>query len=154
MGISMRAWLPSRLCCDILSLNVDNHDACRVLVPRQRRFFADLAVINDCLDELIALAKDTRQANDIEALQARDYSKVRLPDDTQFSAALDHGVAKVCQTLTCCVDSVPIPRELTRQWLRGHGRLAKHSPLQDPDPDPDLHPYPHLNPNLDPNHHP
>ena len=51
---------------------------CRVLVPRQRKFYEDLAVINDCLDELIARAKDTRQVNDIEALQSRDYSKVCL----------------------------------------------------------------------------
>lgn len=45
-------------------------------VPRQRAFRADLAVINECLDGLIALAKRTRQADDAEALQARDYSKV------------------------------------------------------------------------------
>ena len=48
-----------------------------VLVPRQRRFRADLAVINACLDGLIATAKSTRQATDAEALQARDYSKAR-----------------------------------------------------------------------------
>ena len=46
------------------------------LVPRQRQFYADLAVINDCLDDLIAQAKNTRQTEDAEALQARDYSKV------------------------------------------------------------------------------
>ena len=50
----------------------------RNLVPRQRQFYADLAVINDCLDGLIAQAKDTRQTDDAEALQARDYSKVPL----------------------------------------------------------------------------
>lgn len=48
------------------------------LVPRQRQFYADLAVINNCLDELIATAKATRQTDDAEALQARDYSKVWL----------------------------------------------------------------------------
>ena len=47
-----------------------------LLVPRQRRFRADLAVINECLDGLIAQAKRTRQADDAEALQQRDYSKV------------------------------------------------------------------------------
>lgn len=47
------------------------------LVPRQRLFYADLAVINDCLDDLISQAKNTRQTGDAEALQARDYSKVR-----------------------------------------------------------------------------
>ena len=52
----------------------------RVLVPRQRKFYEDLAVINGCLDDLISRAKDTRQAKDIEALQSRDYSKVRATD--------------------------------------------------------------------------
>jgi hypothetical protein len=33
----------------------------RVLVPRQRKFYEDLAVINGCLDDLISRAKDTRQ---------------------------------------------------------------------------------------------
>ena len=46
------------------------------MVPRQRKFYEDLGVINSCLDDLIQLAKDTRQTDDIEALQARDYSKV------------------------------------------------------------------------------
>ena len=50
----------------------------RFIVPRQRAFHADLEVINDCLDGLIARAKQTRQADDVEALQARDYSKARL----------------------------------------------------------------------------
>ena len=50
----------------------------KYIVPRQRKFNADLAVINACLDDLIAQAKQTRQADDVEALQARDYSKVRL----------------------------------------------------------------------------
>ena len=47
----------------------------RYIVPRQRKFHADLEVINDCLDGLIARAKQTRQADDVDALQARDYSK-------------------------------------------------------------------------------
>lgn len=50
----------------------------RYIVPRQRKFRADLEVINDCLDGLIARAKQTRQADDVEALQARDYSKVPI----------------------------------------------------------------------------
>ena len=50
----------------------------KYIVPRQRKFNADLAVINACLDDLIAQAKQTRQADDVEALQARDYSKVRI----------------------------------------------------------------------------
>ena len=53
-----------------------NIPATRWLVPRQRAFHADLAVINECLDGLISCAKRTRVADDAEALQARDYSKV------------------------------------------------------------------------------
>ncbi|CAM6091834.1 unnamed protein product [Calypogeia fissa] len=49
----------------------------RWLVPRQRQFHADLKVINDCLDNLIKNARDTRQEEDVEALQERDYSKVK-----------------------------------------------------------------------------
>ncbi len=33
-------------------------------------------MINDCLDDLIRSAKDTRVEEDAEALQNRDYSKV------------------------------------------------------------------------------
>lgn len=49
----------------------------RWLVPRQRKFHEDLKVINECLDNLIAGAKETRQEDDVEALQGRDYSKVK-----------------------------------------------------------------------------
>ncbi|CAL5218758.1 g475 [Coccomyxa viridis] len=56
----------------------------RYIVPRQRKFRADLEVINDCLDGLIARAKQTRQADDVEALQARDYSKVTDPSLLRF----------------------------------------------------------------------
>jgi hypothetical protein len=31
------------------------------IVPRQRKFYSDLKVINDCLDNLIKNAKETRQ---------------------------------------------------------------------------------------------
>jgi hypothetical protein len=49
----------------------------RAVVPRQRQFGVDIKVINDCLDGLIRNARDTRQEDDLEALQARDYTKVR-----------------------------------------------------------------------------
>ncbi|KAL2644921.1 hypothetical protein R1flu_012508 [Riccia fluitans] len=49
----------------------------RWLVPRQVKFNADLKVINDCLDDLIRRARDTRQEDDAEAMQQRDYSKVK-----------------------------------------------------------------------------
>ncbi|XP_078166714.1 cytochrome P450, family 97, subfamily B, polypeptide 3 [Carex rostrata] len=48
----------------------------RWIVPRQRKFQADLKVINDCLDELIKNAKETRQEADVEKLQQRDYSSL------------------------------------------------------------------------------
>jgi hypothetical protein len=48
----------------------------RAIVPRQRAFAADMSVISDCLDELIASAQGSRVEEDAEALQARDYSKV------------------------------------------------------------------------------
>ncbi|XP_027127165.1 cytochrome P450 97B2, chloroplastic isoform X1 [Coffea eugenioides] len=47
------------------------------LVPRQRKFQKDLKFINDCLDDLIRNAKETRQETDIEQLQKRDYLKLK-----------------------------------------------------------------------------
>ncbi|XP_020521344.1 cytochrome P450 97B2, chloroplastic isoform X5 [Amborella trichopoda] len=72
----------------------------RWIVPRQRKFHSDLKVINDCLDELICNAKETRQERrhaqveeengcmndgssktnnetDVEKLQQRDYSTLK-----------------------------------------------------------------------------
>lgn len=49
----------------------------KYVVPRQVAFNRDLKVINECLDGLINQAKNTRQEDDIEALQARDYSRVK-----------------------------------------------------------------------------
>ncbi|TVU32783.1 hypothetical protein EJB05_24539, partial [Eragrostis curvula] len=47
------------------------------IVPRQRKFYSDLKVINDCLDNLIKNAKETRQEADVEKLQQRDYSSLK-----------------------------------------------------------------------------
>ena len=49
----------------------------RAIVPRQRKFAADMKVINDTLDELITTARNTTNKTDMEALQNRDYSKVQ-----------------------------------------------------------------------------
>lgn len=49
----------------------------KFVVPRQIQFNKDIKVINECLDELIDLAKSSRSVDDIEALQARDYSQVQ-----------------------------------------------------------------------------
>jgi len=56
----------------------------RYVVPRQRQFRADLVVVNDCLDELIGLARQCSEPEDLEALQQRDYSKVRDPSLLRF----------------------------------------------------------------------
>lgn len=49
----------------------------RYVVPRQVQFNRDLVVINECLDGLIRRAKETRQEEDFEALQNRDYANVK-----------------------------------------------------------------------------
>ena len=49
----------------------------RYVVPRQRQFRADLVVVNRCLDELIGLARQCSEPEELEALQQRDYSKAR-----------------------------------------------------------------------------
>ena len=76
------------------------------LVPRQRQFYSDLLVINDCLDELIAQAKNTRQTDDAEALQARDYSKVICPVPGAACALCPMPCAAHAQSLCNCV---PLP---------------------------------------------
>lgn len=78
----------------------------RWIVPRQRQFHADLAVINQCLDDLIAGAKRTRQADDVEALQARDYSKV-LPSLHPIFLILSNSCGERLQpSLTPCSSHV------------------------------------------------
>ncbi|KAE9612863.1 Cytochrome P450 97B2 [Lupinus albus] len=47
------------------------------IVPRQRKFQRDLKIINDCLDELIRNAKESRQETDVEKLQQRDYLNLK-----------------------------------------------------------------------------
>ncbi|GBF92821.1 cytochrome P450 chloroplastic [Raphidocelis subcapitata] len=56
----------------------------RAIVPRQRAFAADMAVIDATLDGLITNAKETRSEDDFEALQARDYSQVKDPSLLRF----------------------------------------------------------------------
>ena len=67
----------------------------RYIVPRQVKFNADLAVINKCLDELIQTAKDTRQEEDYEALQNRDYANVRL----RFLGGSDVRILRICRAM-------------------------------------------------------
>ena len=56
----------------------------RDLVPRQREFRAKMGVISEALDELIDKAKSDRSEDDFEALQARDYSKIKDPSLLRF----------------------------------------------------------------------
>eukprot|EP00554_Chaetoceros_debilis_P007788 CAMPEP_0194078408 /NCGR_PEP_ID=MMETSP0149-20130528/4818_1 /TAXON_ID=122233 /ORGANISM="Chaetoceros debilis, Strain MM31A-1" /LENGTH=607 /DNA_ID=CAMNT_0038759675 /DNA_START=6 /DNA_END=1829 /DNA_ORIENTATION=+ len=54
------------------------------VLPRLRDFNADLDLLNNVLDELIDLAKDTRQVEDIEELENRDYANVKDPSLLRF----------------------------------------------------------------------
>lgn len=56
----------------------------RAIVPRQRAFAADMKVIDATLDALIRRARETRQEDDLEALQARDYANVKDPSLLRF----------------------------------------------------------------------
>ncbi|KAL9328781.1 hypothetical protein ACSQ67_003784 [Phaseolus vulgaris] len=60
----------------------------RWIVPRQRKFHADLKVINTCLDELIANAKESRQETDVEKLQQRDYLNLKVYRSFQDASLL------------------------------------------------------------------
>ncbi|CAH8308647.1 unnamed protein product [Eruca vesicaria subsp. sativa] len=83
----------SSLALDIVGLSVFNYDFVSVsreslvikniplakwIVPRQRKFQNDLKIINDCLDGLIQNAKETRLEADVEKLQQRDYSNLKV----------------------------------------------------------------------------
>lgn len=54
------------------------------LVPRLRKFNSDLSILNNVLNELIDLAKATRQVEDIEELEKRDYANVKDPSLLRF----------------------------------------------------------------------
>jgi cytochrome P450 len=56
------------------------------IVPRLREFHANLDVLDTQLDELIRLALASKQEDDIEALQARDYTKIKNPSLLRFLA--------------------------------------------------------------------
>eukprot|EP00560_Eucampia_antarctica_P005118 CAMPEP_0197840784 /NCGR_PEP_ID=MMETSP1437-20131217/45805_1 /TAXON_ID=49252 ORGANISM="Eucampia antarctica, Strain CCMP1452" /NCGR_SAMPLE_ID=MMETSP1437 /ASSEMBLY_ACC=CAM_ASM_001096 /LENGTH=640 /DNA_ID=CAMNT_0043450447 /DNA_START=65 /DNA_END=1987 /DNA_ORIENTATION=+ len=54
------------------------------VVPRLRKFNSDLKLLNDVLDELIARAKQSRQVEDIEELERRNYAEVKDPSLLRF----------------------------------------------------------------------
>lgn len=54
------------------------------VVPRLRKFNDDLDILNNVLNELIDLAKSSRQVEDIEELEKRDYANVKDPSLLRF----------------------------------------------------------------------
>eukprot|EP00546_Thalassionema_frauenfeldii_P009187 CAMPEP_0178921898 /NCGR_PEP_ID=MMETSP0786-20121207/15826_1 /TAXON_ID=186022 /ORGANISM="Thalassionema frauenfeldii, Strain CCMP 1798" /LENGTH=670 /DNA_ID=CAMNT_0020596147 /DNA_START=131 /DNA_END=2143 /DNA_ORIENTATION=+ len=54
------------------------------LVPRLRKFNADIGLLNEVLDELITKAKSNRREEDIESLESRDYNNVSDPSMLRF----------------------------------------------------------------------
>eukprot|EP00527_Entomoneis_sp_CCMP2396_P000043 CAMPEP_0198151560 /NCGR_PEP_ID=MMETSP1443-20131203/56084_1 /TAXON_ID=186043 /ORGANISM="Entomoneis sp., Strain CCMP2396" /LENGTH=642 /DNA_ID=CAMNT_0043817277 /DNA_START=105 /DNA_END=2033 /DNA_ORIENTATION=- len=54
------------------------------VVPRLRKFNSDLKLLNDVLDDLINRAKASRNAEDIEALEQRNYAEVKDPSMLRF----------------------------------------------------------------------
>jgi len=54
------------------------------LVPRLRKFNGDLKLLNDVLDDLINRAKATRNVEDIEDLEQRNYADVKDPSMLRF----------------------------------------------------------------------
>jgi cytochrome P450 family 97 subfamily B polypeptide 3 len=54
------------------------------LVPRLRKFNADLRLLNEILDDLIVRAKNTRQVEDIAELESRNYENVKDPSLLRF----------------------------------------------------------------------
>jgi cytochrome P450 len=54
------------------------------LVPRLRAFNQDLDLLNKVLDDLISRAKQTREVEDIEELEKRDYANVKDPSLLRF----------------------------------------------------------------------
>jgi cytochrome P450 len=54
------------------------------VVPRLRKFNADLALLNNVLDELISGAKTSRVTEDVEELEKRNYAEVKDPSLLRF----------------------------------------------------------------------
>ena len=54
------------------------------VVPRLRKFNSDLRLLNDVLDDLVNRAKSTRQVEDIEELEQRNYAEVKDPSLLRF----------------------------------------------------------------------
>jgi cytochrome P450 family 97 subfamily B polypeptide 3 len=55
-----------------------------LVVPRLRKFNNDLKMLNEVLDDLIIRAKSTRNVEDIEELEKRNYAEVQDPSMLRF----------------------------------------------------------------------
>eukprot|EP00899_Mesostigma_viride_P021344 jgi/Mesvir1/29210/Mv08628-RA.1 len=69
-----------------------------LIVPRQREFAANMKLINDCLDSLINQAMESRVEDDLEALQNRDYAKVKDKSMLRFLVDV-RGEESTCRQL-------------------------------------------------------
>jgi hypothetical protein len=90
------------------------------LVPRLRKFNGDLKLLNDVLNTLITRAKDTRQVEDIEELENRNYAQVQDPSMLRFlvdmrGADIDNKQLRddVRHSLRCVCDSTGVRRRKT-----------------------------------------
>jgi len=54
------------------------------VVPRLRKFNSDLRILDEVLTDLINRAKNSRQVEDIEELEKRDYANVKDPSLLRF----------------------------------------------------------------------
>jgi hypothetical protein len=88
------------------------------LVPRLRKFNSDLNLLNNVLDELIDRAKQTRQVEDLEELEQRNYEQVSDPSLLRFlvdmrGADIDNkqlrdDVSRPEKVVMMCLKSSPI----------------------------------------------
>lgn len=61
------------------------------IVPRQREFAGHLQVLNDKLEEMITLARSFKNEEELEALEARDYTSIKDPSLLRFLVDLRGG---------------------------------------------------------------
>lgn len=61
------------------------------LVPRQREFARHLDVLNDKLEEMIAVARSFKNEEDLESLEKRDYANIKDPSLLRFLVDLRGG---------------------------------------------------------------
>jgi cytochrome P450 len=70
----------------------------RRLMPNLKKFYQDMGVLNDVLDELIQQAFETREESDEEELQNRDYETMENPSLLRFLVDM-RGEDATCEQL-------------------------------------------------------